>query len=190
MVFFTSDLHFNHDKEFVWGARGFSSVEDMNRGLIDNWNSVVGLNDEVYVLGDFILGDDLQRAEEILNSLNGHICLIIGNHDTRAKRSFYDRFDKVHKPFYARRKVFVDGKVLLLQHYPPESVTERMWTLYGHIHVTKAYTDTMSWQYNVAVDAHNNSPVSAETLIKELNDIERTYCFKNFKEREIYYVKR
>ena len=190
MVFFTSDLHFNHDKEFVWGARGFSSVEDMNRGLIDNWNSVVGLNDEVYVLGDFILGDDLQKAEEILNSLNGHICLIIGNHDTRAKRSFYDRFDKVHKPFYARRKVFVDGKVLLLQHYPPESVTERMWTLCGHIHVTKAYSDTMPWQYNVAVDAHNNTPVSAETLIKELNDIERTCCFKNFKEREIYYVKR
>ena len=40
-IWFTSDLHFNHDKDFIWGARGYSSVNEMNRIQIEKFNSVV-----------------------------------------------------------------------------------------------------------------------------------------------------
>ena len=50
-IFLTSDLHFNHDREFVWKVRGFTSVQEMNETIVKNWNSVVNPDDDVYVLG-------------------------------------------------------------------------------------------------------------------------------------------
>ena len=34
-IWFTSDLHFNHDKEFVVQARGFETVEEMNKAILE-----------------------------------------------------------------------------------------------------------------------------------------------------------
>ena len=41
MVFVTSDLHFCHDREFVWGARGYANVDEMNEAQVRKWNEVV-----------------------------------------------------------------------------------------------------------------------------------------------------
>ena len=54
-IWITSDFHFGHDKEFVWKERGFSSIEEMNETLVDNFNAVVNPEDTVYVLGDIVL---------------------------------------------------------------------------------------------------------------------------------------
>ena len=29
-IYVTSDLHFGHDREFIWKARGYNSVDEMN----------------------------------------------------------------------------------------------------------------------------------------------------------------
>lgn len=55
MIYFTSDTHFNHDREFIWGPRGFKNINESNKTIIDNWNNTVGPNDDVYMLGDFSL---------------------------------------------------------------------------------------------------------------------------------------
>ena len=41
MTFLTSDLHINHDREFLWGPRGFKSVQEMNAKEVENWNKLV-----------------------------------------------------------------------------------------------------------------------------------------------------
>ena len=51
-IWFSSDLHLNHTKNFVWEERGFSSVEEMNVMLIDNFNSIIRPCDTLYLLGD------------------------------------------------------------------------------------------------------------------------------------------
>ena len=38
-IWLISDTHFNHNKEFVWKARGFNSVEEMNETIIKNVNT-------------------------------------------------------------------------------------------------------------------------------------------------------
>ena len=53
MIYFISDTHFNHDREFVYGPRGFKSVKEMNETLIKNWNETVTNEDDIYVLGIF-----------------------------------------------------------------------------------------------------------------------------------------
>ena len=80
-VYVTSDLHFSHNKEFLYGPRGFSSVEDMNSEIVRRWNSVVTGEDDVFVLGDLMLSDNVSGMN-CLSQLKGNIHVIRGNHDT------------------------------------------------------------------------------------------------------------
>jgi len=79
-IFLIGDLHFNHRNIIKYCSRPFNSVEDMNKQLIKNWNSVVGKNDIVYVVGDFALCGK-QKIIEIGQRLNGRKRLVLGNHD-------------------------------------------------------------------------------------------------------------
>ena len=47
MIYFTSDLHLGHDQEFIWGARGFNSVTEMNEKIITRWNSRITKDDDI-----------------------------------------------------------------------------------------------------------------------------------------------
>lgn len=87
-IWLISDTHFCHknilkfvDKngEFFRGNR-FSSVEEMNDCMYDNWNETVKPNDEVFHLGDLIMGKD-ENFVKRFKSLNGKKKLIVGNHD-------------------------------------------------------------------------------------------------------------
>ena len=55
-IYLTSDWHFNHDREFIWHARGFDSVYLMNEAIIERHNAIVNPEDDVYALGDLCLG--------------------------------------------------------------------------------------------------------------------------------------
>lgn len=68
-IFATSDMHFGHDREFVWKVRGFNSIQEMNDAYVNRWNSVVGPEDDVYCLGDLMLGDPSNI--EYIKKLNG-----------------------------------------------------------------------------------------------------------------------
>ena len=55
MIYFTSDLHFYHDKDFIWQARGFKSIDEMNAEIVRRWNKIITADDYVYILGDLTL---------------------------------------------------------------------------------------------------------------------------------------
>lgn len=78
--FYTADLHLGHANIIEYTGRPFADVDEMNYTLIDNWNSVVGRNDEVIVLGDMVLGK-LSETLPLVGLLNGRKVLLAGNHD-------------------------------------------------------------------------------------------------------------
>ena len=81
MRYYISDLHFYHHNLLdKMDNRGFSSVEEMNEYIIEQWNKKVRKNDEVVILGDLSYGNGIQ-TNEILNRLKGKLFLIRGNHD-------------------------------------------------------------------------------------------------------------
>ena len=90
VIYFTSDTHFSqsHDKEFLWGPRGFKDQWEMNENIIKNWNSVVTEEDDVYLLGDVMLCDNAEGIK-CLKQLKGKIHIIRGNHDTDARIELY-----------------------------------------------------------------------------------------------------
>ena len=78
-IWFTSDLHFGHRNILKFCKRPWDTVEEMDEGLIQNWNRVVGKDDLVFNLGDFAFATN-GRWKELLSQLNGHHYLILGNH--------------------------------------------------------------------------------------------------------------
>jgi len=52
MVYFTSDLHLGHRNVLKLCNRPFSSIEEMDEIIIDNWNKKVHRDDTVYIMGN------------------------------------------------------------------------------------------------------------------------------------------
>lgn len=79
-VFLTSDLHFGHKNIIEYEKRPFRNIEDMNAGIIKNWNKVVSNDDMVFCLGDVSFGG-AEMTKECVSQLQGKKILIMGNHD-------------------------------------------------------------------------------------------------------------
>nr|WP_316619144.1 ATP-binding protein [uncultured Ruminococcus sp.] len=82
MVFFISDLHFYHFNIIKSCSRPFRDEIEMNEKLIENFNSTVSENDEVYILGDLAYRyPDIQSVNSCIARLSGIKHLVVGNHD-------------------------------------------------------------------------------------------------------------
>ena len=79
-VFMISDTHFGDERILRYENRPFSSVEEMDKAISENWNQVVGEEDMVFHLGD-VSSYDPERNKEILSSLHGKKILVMGHHD-------------------------------------------------------------------------------------------------------------
>lgn len=175
-VFFTSDLHFCHDKEFIWKARGFNNVIEMNEAIVSNWNSLISNDDHVYVLGDLMLGGSSNPGLEYLKQLNGNIHIVIGNHDSEKRIELYKAIPNVVEIVYAA-KVKYDGYNFYLTHMPcltgnleKESLKQMTLNLSGHTHSKQKFFYDLPYVYNVAVDAHDCKPVPITEIIKDMKD--------------------
>ena len=118
-VWITSDLHLGHDKPFIWEARGFDSVQEMNQTIIKNLQKTITKpTDELYICGDVTLGE-INR--ELLWQIPGRVHVILGNHDTDARTQVYK--DLGWSVSFGERIKYTDGTQkgqmsFLLTHYP------------------------------------------------------------------------
>ena len=165
MVYFTSDLHLGHRNIISLQYRPFESVEEMDRALIDNFNSVVKKNDTVFILGDICFRLKPNKANGVISRLNGRKYLIKGNHDLE-----YDPALFVDIKDYMT--VSLNGKYFTLMHYPMLSWPKKergSIQLYGHIHARMDYNERNRAEgikrYDVGVDANDFYPVSVDSIM-------------------------
>lgn len=175
MIFLTSDLHFGHNREFIWKVRGYSSVEEMNEDIIQKWNSIVSDEDDVYILGDVILGsvDNI----EYVKRLRGRIHIVLGNHDTKARHKLYSELPNVCEIAPVGIKLEYEKYTFTLTHFPmltgnleKESLKQMTLNLYGHTHQTTNFYNDMPFMYHVGVDSHNSYPVLLDDIIEEMKN--------------------
>ena len=163
-IWFISDTHFGHENILKFKdsngnmIRNFTNVFEMDETMINNWNSLVSKQDKIYHLGDVHFTND-KRATEILQRLNGHKRLIIGNHDKLTRNSPLVRvFDKIMMwwPF----EEFIFSHVPLRE----DQMTMRTgnkFNVHGHIHQNDSPTKN---HINVSVEKINFTPISLEQL--------------------------
>lgn len=173
MIWVTSDLHFCHDKEFIWKARGFSSIDEMNESIVIRINSKVQPEDTLYILGDLMLGPDPQKGLELIKALNGNKIIIAGNHDTPARR---EKYKECGWPVYDALTIKYNGYHFYLSHYPTltgnlekESLKQCTLNLFGHTHQTDDFFYDLPYCFHVGLDSHCCYPVSIDVIIKDMN---------------------
>lgn len=174
MIYFISDCHFGHDREFVFGPRGFSNIDEMHKALIENWNKTVTPEDDIYVLGDFFLGTNERFIRETITKLRGKIHLVYGNHDTPKKIEWYRQDPLIQCEGYAT-KIKYKKREFYLSHYPTltagleQDPHHAVINLFGHTHSKDKFYEDRPYMYNVAADAHNCTPVSIDQVIEDFN---------------------
>ena len=177
-VWFTSDTHFCHTKDFLWAPRGFSSVDEMNEALVERWNNVVpkGRDAIVYHLGDMCLSDT-EAAIPYIKRLNGEIIWIRGNHDSdnRVKTILQECHNVTlisQDIDNAWAYVLKDGKKrFYLCHYPTvvnNTKDKPVYCLCGHSHTKDTWADWDKMCYHVELDAHNCYPISFDQIKAEI----------------------
>lgn len=182
MDFFTSDLHIGHDKDFIWKARGFSSIEEHDTQILKNWNSIVTIEDTVYILGDLCMGGNEKEWNRIYKNLTGNKIVITGNHDTINKIARYELEYNMTCCGLATIYRYSKKRKFYLSHYPTlvnnYENNKFFWCLSGHTHSTNCFENGKGCVYNVAVDAHNCTPVSIEKIIKDIEHFKEVYTYE------------
>ena len=157
-VFITADLHLNHQGILKHNARPWKTVEEMNNGLIDNWNRVVHRNDTVYILGDFAFSN----WGYFINALRGKKILIVGSHD-KMPRIYLEQFQEVRDIKYIKAL----GHNWVMCH-----TAMRVWEkshycsihLYAHSH-GRLNTQNLSFDTGVDTEINCYSPQPLEVYV-------------------------
>lgn len=179
-IWFTSDMHINHQNIIRFCNRPWKTTAEMDKALIENWNSVVGENDIVFDLGDFAFAPN-SKWKEILESLKGHHYLILGNHDISRwpGDKVMELFERVENQMLLK----IDGRFVYLNHYPflcyggsYRGDQQAVYTLYGHVHSgpnssgkdCERLNILFPYQYDVGVDNNNYTPISWEQVQEKI----------------------
>ena len=173
-----SDMHFGHANiikftrdDGTW-LRPFSSVEEMDEHMIDNWNRVVNAKDRVYMLGDVVIN---RRALSIMDRLNGDKVLIRGNHDI-FKLEDYTKYFRDVRGYHV-----MNG--MILSHIPlHDSVLYRFGVnIHGHTHAYRVMKDDVpDVRYHcVCVEQTDFAPMLFEDVMKRITDEGGHIGFKN-----------
>lgn len=170
-IWFSSDLHFSHDREFVWKERGFENVGEMNLTLIDNFNSIIHPCDTLYLLGDNWLNCSVEEGIALLHQIRcKDVRFIRGNHDSPTR---WEALKEVGTPIGWAEMIKDAKKYYLLSHYPTQTANyDDGWgnavrNIHGHSHQKSPMTD--DFRINVGVDAWANTPVSFGEVKELLN---------------------
>lgn len=161
-TFFISDLHLGHKKILEFSpTRGGSTIDEHDQWIIDSWNSVVGKNDMVWVLGDVAFS---AKALELISKLRGQKKLVRGNHDQQSTESYLKHFNNVFG--------LVKEKGLWLSHAPihPQHLRGHK-NIHGHLHhevVLDEHGQKDGRYFNVSVEQLDGKPIKLSEILEKL----------------------
>lgn len=165
MIYFTSDLHLGHQKVIPKRHRPYETADEMTRDIADKYNSVVGENDTVYILGDLCGDLSPQQANELIASLHGRKHLLIGNHDPAYDPSLFEEM----RDFLLTE---INGRYFAMMHYPLlawPKIKKGCIQVHGHLHSSMDYNlknrEDGILRYDVGVEANGFVPVSIDRII-------------------------
>lgn len=182
MVYFTSDLHLCHNKEFLYGPRGFTNPDDMNEMIIKNINETVGQEDILYILGDLMLSNTDKGIEYMNKIICKDIRLIRGNHDTNDRIERYkNEIPNITSIEFST--LFKYSKIMFyLSHYPsvtrqPDDLPNKQGiiNLYGHTHQENMFYNDNFYMYHVGMDSNNLRPISIDKIMIDINKEKEKY---------------
>ncbi len=163
-IFFIGDTHFGDSHIIDYEQRPFENVEEMDRELINRWNSIVTDDDTVFMIGDFSIYPK-EKTKEICHKLKGEKILISGNHDNNSEEYYYEcGFKNVYQyPIILEEFWMISHKPLYLNKNMPYA------NIYGHVHGNEMYVNYSNQSFCACVERINYTPISWEQIKEKMN---------------------
>lgn len=163
-VFFIGDPHLGHRNIVKFRKHlGFASEKEHREWIMDNWQSVVGRRDKVFVMGDAAFGEDALKE---FDKLYGNKILVRGNHDDGWNaRDALRYFNDVHG--------MIKYKGFWLTHCPihPNELWGKV-NIHGHVH-TNTVNDPR--YFNVSVENINGTPILFQDIQTKVAENEAAF---------------
>lgn len=153
---FVGCTHLDHNKEFIWGVRGFTSVEQHNDFIVKEIVEYAKANPSATIvhLGDGFLNSTPERVTEYFRRLELPIYYIWGNHEGPTKQLYkkdivesgYDYRMEIYPwsidnvTFLGNQATFSIDKQSIFGHHFPLAVWNKshhgIWHVHSHNHHT------------------------------------------------------
>lgn len=169
-LFFTADTHYCHP--LMAKLRGFGEDEEavckMNEKLVRGHNERVRADDQVFVLGDFLVhgykpGPGKRRAAtEFIDKLHGNLIFIRGNHDTQNGVPAY----------IESAQIVYGGHIINMTHRPEDYAQAFPLNLVGHVHSAWKVRGMIDGTtlVNVGVDQWDFHPINIQEINKAIRN--------------------
>lgn len=184
MIYFSADFHFGHANIIKYCKRPFLSASDqvlldsgvvayndkdwhpdkdsvslMDNTILDNINTIVKEEDELWFLGDFCFASSrhtyYETAKKYRNRINcKNIYILLGNHDKLAISPLFSSVNTLTNITY-------NSRIIVMCHYAMRTWYDqgRSYMLYGHSHGNLP-DDPNALSIDVGVDCHDFKPLS------------------------------
>ena len=180
MLYLTSDCHFGHSRIIQHCNRPFDNVHIMDQVMLDRINETVGVDDTLYILGDFCF-----RGKKPIDYRVRIACrdvhIIFGNHDREkdfvkhlisSENSYgFSSVQPVKEIIYCNQRIY-------LNHYAARvwpASHKGSWMCYGHSHSKLNDEDKISNRKTLDVGVDNtvnyNKPFGQPWSFKELQKL-------------------
>ncbi len=172
-IWVCADLHLQHKNIIGYCRKQFNSVEEHDKYVIERYNSVVGKDDLVYILGD--LGfTPKESLTQLVRQLNGRKILIIGNHDS-LKDNDYINMGIIQ---VIRHPIFYNNNIIL-SHIPVEECYNSKYAIcvHGHLHGNLL---TLPNFFNVNVELTDYLPINIEIFEEKAKELCIRYRWQPF----------
>jgi calcineurin-like phosphoesterase family protein len=157
-VFFWSDIHNKHARDFILKPRNFANPEEAEQETIKRWNAKCTNDDIGFLLGDNVVGAGEKGREAFFNLLHklnySELFVMPGNHPSGFASLFREMISNNQCPDKHLRfkfqlnenktvylipnyfEIVVEGQIIIMSHYPILSWNKmkESFMLYGHVH--------------------------------------------------------
>lgn len=172
-IFVISDNHFLHEKIISYCTRPFANKDEQDEKMRRIWNATVKENDIVIHLGDLVFtAGQSEKVKYILNSLNGRIILVRGNHDRKSMNYYLSNgidfmCDRFVWDFNGKRILFVHNPA----HVSNEDLEKYDYILHGHQHNNTPFItkNGKAIMVNLSVENLDYRPMQLITLLNRLS---------------------
>lgn len=190
MRWWSSDFHIGHYNVIAYSSRPVKNVNEMNEMIVNNWNSVVTQDDDMWFLGDFCMN---HKYLSYLPRFNfHHMIWVLGNHDKRSRierelkdgclKSIEDKVTVIDECITT-----IDEKKFHVVHRPM-SGSDECPSIVGHVHEKWRFLPAnvvitehsrnhdneskvlLQPVLNVGVDVHNYLPINDEQILRFFNE--------------------
>lgn len=156
-IWVCADLHLQHKRIIEMCRTQFKTIEEHDQYVINRYNSVVGPDDLVYILGD-VCFTPRDSAIKLLKQLNGRKILITGNHDHLTDNEYRAAgfIDVIHHPVYYNNNI-------VLSHIPVMECLNSPYVINAHGHLHGSCLDYPNF-FNVNVELNGFLPINIKTF--------------------------